>query len=443
MSQDFFLPSTLAKRLLSGRVVPFVGAGISRKAGLPDWPCLLHLLLDWAEQERIAVENIDLLRTHIDTGDFDPVAHVLGDQLGARLHDALRTILAPEGVTPTVVHHLLASADWFSVITTNFDRLLPDSLGLPTVLTWKDDEGIGDVLRTGTSHVMMMHGWVEYPEAIVLTPQQYRDSFRHPAQSNYLRILLAQYSLLFLGASLRDYDLKYFLEELRHAFGPVRTPHFALLPADQADAVTSKHLRENYGIEVIPYTPSTKEHPEVDQFLRAVIDELPQSQRKTLAVGAAFETLRQSRPTMTETEYLQHFRNTCTQLGNSGFARTAWRALQVELNRVAPNIELIHRIETTVALSEIMLLDEEYDRAYQSLRPCIPNVAGIADDTVRHHFAKVLFGAAIESYYLREADEAYELAKQVGLPDLDSLGAQLEWSGFLHKGPSSLPEIAP
>ena len=437
------LPSALATQLRAGRVVPFVGAGISRRAGLPDWPGLLHRLLDWASEQHIIVESIDLLETHIDSGDFDPVAHALGDQLGQRLDDALRSILAPVGILPTGIHRLLASVDWPSVITTNFDRLLPDSFDSPIVLTWKDDGGIGDVLRTGNSHVMMMHGWVEDPGGIVLTPQQYRDSFRHPAQNNYLRILLAQYSLFFLGTSLRDYDLKFFLEELRYAFGPARTPHFALMSADQADAVTSKHLRENYGIEVVPYTPSTEEHPEVEHFLRAAIDQLPVSKRKTPVPGAAFETLRQARPTMTETEYLQHFRDTCKQLADSGFARTAWRALRVELDRLAPKIDVVSRMETVVTLAEIMLLDEEYDFAYQLLRGHVHDVSAITGQAVSHDFAQVLFRAALENYYLREANEAYELASQVAVPDLDSLGAQLEWSAFLNEGPSIATGITP
>jgi hypothetical protein len=146
---------------------------------------------------------------------------------------------------------------------------------------------------------------------------------------------------------------------------------------------------------------------------------------------------------MTETEYLQHFRDTCKQLADSGFARTAWRALRVELDRLAPKIDVVPRLETVITLAQIMLLDEEYDFAYQLLRGHVYDVSATTGHPVSHDFTQVLFRAAIENYYLREANEAYKLASQVAVPDLDSLGAQLEWSAFLNEGPSIGTGIIP
>ena len=42
---ELSLPTFLKSQLKAGRVIPFLGAGISMNAGLPDWPGLLERLV--------------------------------------------------------------------------------------------------------------------------------------------------------------------------------------------------------------------------------------------------------------------------------------------------------------------------------------------------------------------------------------------------------------
>src|SRR5665213_638791 len=213
------LSPLLKSQLAAGRIVPFLGAGISRNAGLPDWPDLLRDLVVWAANAAITLDSPNLILDAIDKGHLDRAAHALDAALGDRLIDGLRSILAHPDIQPTSTHRLLANICWPAVTTTNFDNLVPESFAGSTVLTWDDQEAIGNTLRSGDPHVMMAHGWIERPGTIVLTPQTYRDSFRKPALQHYMKTLLSQYSVLFLGFSLSDYDLNFFLEELRYAFG--------------------------------------------------------------------------------------------------------------------------------------------------------------------------------------------------------------------------------
>ena len=224
------LPALLKSRLNERRVVPFVGAGISTAAGLPDWPGLLRALVTWAVHSGVPVPRADLIEEAIQKNNFDRASHALSEALGVRLPEALRSILSPPGALPTPVHRILAKVVWPVVITTNFDKLLPEAFEGRPALVWDEQEAIGDALRTGTPHLMLAHGWIQNPGSTVLTPAEYRDSFRNPALQNYLRTILSQYSLLFLGYSLGDWDLKFFLEELRFAFGPQRSRTSPCLP---------------------------------------------------------------------------------------------------------------------------------------------------------------------------------------------------------------------
>jgi hypothetical protein len=170
---------------------------------------------------------------------------------------------------------MAASVAWPIVLTTNFDNLLPECFAHRlTPITWQDSEQLGNALRTGSKHLMLAHGWIGRRGSIVLAPAQYRESFHSPAQQMYLRALLSQYTLLFVGCSLRDPDIKFFLEESRQAFGLGSSPHYAVLPRTEIDDVRRSHYQENFGIHILTYEPSAG-HPEVEAFVRKAVDVVP------------------------------------------------------------------------------------------------------------------------------------------------------------------------
>jgi hypothetical protein len=437
MSLHIFLPPLLKSQLAAGRVVPFLGAGISRNAGLPDWPGLLRDLVAWAASVSIVLESPDLILSAIEKGHLDIAAHALGEVLGDKLPEGLSSILAPPDLQPTLTHRLLANVVWPAVITTNFDNLVPKCFGESSVLTWKDQEAIGHMLKTGQPHSMMAHGWINRPETIVLTPQGYRESFRKPALQHYMKTVFSQYSVLFLGFSLNDYDLKFFLEELRYAFGPTNIPHFALLPTDRVDELALRHLRDNYGIEVISYTAS-ESHPQVEQFAKLVIDQVPQHFfRDPLMRVDELKAVQASRASMSTSEYLNRFRETCERLAQSGFVRTAWTALNSELDS-ATSMSATERIETRITATEMMIEDRAIDLAYPALNELLGVINNPeVDVSLKIRFETVVFRVCLDGYLLNDARHALKRAQHLGIPhpEIGRMAAELALADFLHSGP--------
>lgn len=441
------LPKELRDQLIAGRVVPFLGAGIGLPCGLPDWRQLLERVLGWGMANGVEIQHAEQIGQAIAAGDLDSPSHALSQALGDRLHDALSSILANPAVAATPLHRLLASVAWPIVLTTNFDRLLAQSFS-PHLepITWQDSEQLGHALRTGQKHLMLAHGWIGRPDSIVLSPAQYRESFHSPAQQLYLRILLSQYTLLFIGCSLRDPDIKYFLDESRQAFGIGATPHYALLPRTDTDEVRKDHFRDNFGIHILTYQP-TDGHPEVATFVRRVVDILPpellfdpsvKSQNLTVAKLAL--------STLPPDAYLQKFTAVARDVAASGFARTAWTALRAEIGRrvdAAPSV----RLAATIELANLLREDHDYDYAANVLReatalcdqPEIPQQLLVA-------FAKTAIATYIDAYYLGDAIKLYTERERYGLAqlDVDEITRALDQARLLDSGelPLSSPVTA-
>lgn len=172
-----------------GELSLFLGAGVSKPVGLPDWWELLSVLAKEAGAEAPA-------------GD-DPyrAAEPIIDRLGDGRHDAVRRLLDKH--LHGVGHALLASIDIRRMVTTNFDSCMETALKAPAgerfrVLTRQ--------LATGGSRwLLKINGDVDQPDSIVLTEG---DLERHPderrALEGVVQTLLLTSHLLFVGFSLTD-----------------------------------------------------------------------------------------------------------------------------------------------------------------------------------------------------------------------------------------------
>ena len=257
MSSQFTrLPHLLLERLSMGRVVPFIGSGLSINAGLPDWRQLLEGLADMKSPtmpDALAAE----IKRAISTGQYELAADALSQALGGDLARGIGELLDSSSTRPTTVHNLLASVRWPAVITTNYDPLLSRAFA-PTVehVTWLDDSKIENVLRSALPHIMFAHGALHRPETIVLTPERYRKCLRHPAYRTYLKVVFTHYTVLFLGFSFSDRDVNWLLEDLRADFGFSNFPHFALVAESPDLGLRAPFLRQNFNVEVVPYVSS-------------------------------------------------------------------------------------------------------------------------------------------------------------------------------------------
>jgi hypothetical protein len=155
------IPPALERSLIDGECVLFVGAGLSRGAGLPDWGSLVaRMAEELGLATHVGLDYLDLAQWYREK---------LGDDAPGRLVAA--TFADPDPPPkPTLAHYLAMSLPASFVITTNYDDLLERTLSAlkrypVTVVDQAEVAGTGGA---DGMHLVKLHGEAVRPDRIVL-----------------------------------------------------------------------------------------------------------------------------------------------------------------------------------------------------------------------------------------------------------------------------------
>jgi hypothetical protein len=237
--------------------VLLIGSGISVWSGLPNWNALLTQLADFVDGYG---RDATAVRQEIAHGDLLLAASYAVHQLNLREFGAFIRLATKHGVAkPAEIHRLIASLGPTCFITTNYDRLLEDSLaessphGTHTVVTNQQPAEIADIVPSyARKFIFKYHGDVENAASIVLTRDQYRRiQYEFPGTIRAFSTLLATRPVVMIGFGLRDLDFLAVRDDLVAAFEGQVGEYFAIMPA--FDNLRCEYWRQTYRTEVISY----------------------------------------------------------------------------------------------------------------------------------------------------------------------------------------------
>lgn len=280
MSSRIDIPKELSDKVARGNCVVFVGAGPSQGAGLPNWPQLLGQMLDWAQAHGVDVSDRAELAGYIKNDELLLAAEELQERMGdERFRMFMMEVFRKPGLKPTETHLLIPKVPFAAAVTTNYENLLEAAYTIvngaqPHIFTHTDVAELSAALRSGEFYVLKAHGTIDRVDTIVLGRRSYRDLIHaNPPYRQHLTSLFSGKTVLFLGFGLTDPDLLLLLDELKAVFSGHTGHHFALMDEQRAPAIKRKRFEKDYGVVIIPYTPSAADHPEVRAFLEALIEQ--------------------------------------------------------------------------------------------------------------------------------------------------------------------------
>jgi hypothetical protein len=279
------VPKDLVRDLAADECAVYVGAGLSASSGFPTWITFVSELLEWAIEERYVDRDLgDSLRSALHDGQADVVADSVVasfERAPEALLERLRGVFGQSEPALGRVHRRLLEAGFCAALTTNFDDLLERTFKVKEgALTPEDTDPLLEALSSRRFFLLKLYGSLDRPETLVISPAQYRESIAaNRPFAQFLEGMFFSRTILFLGASLSGIEA--YLRGIGFR-GSVRRRHYALVEVDVSGAWRAKAdlLDRRYGIQVIPYQPSTPSHPEVGEFLTELVERTEYARRE-------------------------------------------------------------------------------------------------------------------------------------------------------------------
>jgi hypothetical protein len=271
------IPKKLIESYKRGSFGIFVGSGLSRASGLPDWKQLLDELIDLAQEMIPSERVIEMRKLSKDSSKYLMLAEELREVLASDLQKHIKNRFDNKMLQPSDVLTSLVRLNYKFIITTNYDTLIEKAFvkvfgDIPNTLTYKDAATINYNIINGEKFILKAHGDARSaPSEIILTEKDYRNIiFRAKGYQSVLHVLFSTCNVLFLGASLRDPELNLLLGYIHNIFHGGSPDHFALINKDELTKVEEDRWRKDYNINIIPYDPKD-DHQEVGLFVETLL----------------------------------------------------------------------------------------------------------------------------------------------------------------------------
>ncbi|WCG22101.1 SIR2 family protein [Vagococcus lutrae] len=193
------------------KIIPFVGSGISKTAGLPLW-----LEMFKTARDKIPKEFLPYFDLQFESKDIDQIIETIKNvhPLISNDKDLKKEIIIPQ-VKKKVTNDVLLnsvipeilSLESDYIITTNYDNLLEKTsriLDLDYEESRSIDSFQGFESLEESNYIFHIHGTIENYDSMIVTNQDYENLYDSEEKKRILAGLINKHSMLFLGFSMND-----------------------------------------------------------------------------------------------------------------------------------------------------------------------------------------------------------------------------------------------
>ena len=222
----------------SGRLVLFVGAGVSKNSGVPMWGELI---------EKMKCELPESVR---DEKDDLKLAQLYKDSRGEKeyLEMVMRT-LSHNKVIPNPIHKELLVLNPVHIITTNYDDLIEQEIRneYKQFAVVRGDKDMPNM--TYPNALIKMHGDYTLGNIVLAENDYYNYPKTFALTRAFVQSLFASKLIVFIGFSFADINLKMILNDVKNILEERMQPVY-MLSLNKPDEVTQKYF-ESKGINIV------------------------------------------------------------------------------------------------------------------------------------------------------------------------------------------------
>lgn len=259
------------------RVVPFVGAGMSKPMGMPLWDEALRELLS-----RLPAADVAGITEMINTGRHIAAAQALAAHDPVQTENFIRTKYRVQEIRLAGPMLLLPRIAKGCVITTNFDDAIEqvygkDGVHFDAYMHGTQGHNFFPRLVRGDRCLLKLHGDADSPETHILSEARYADAYGNPFDFHRplpkaLRQVYVSQSMLFLGCSLeQDWTLE-LLQKAKQADEFAIPNHYAILPTPGDEQAKHQKATRLLSLHIQPLWYPGDEHEYVERYLQLVVD---------------------------------------------------------------------------------------------------------------------------------------------------------------------------
>lgn len=226
---------------LNGKLVIFVGAGISANSGIPNWNTLIENLQKELPKSIAETENDKLKIAQLYKNYREQKEYI--EKIRKELKDGIASF--------NPIHEIIFKLNPSHVVTTNYDDLLEQVVLQNNLQYFKIDKDKDIPYATYNKFIIKMHGDLQVGN-IVLTEDDYLNyDINFPLIETYIKSLFASKLVLFVGFSFDDYNLKVITNKVKYLLGDDFQTMY-LLNTGKTDFLRREYYKKR-GVKVIDY----------------------------------------------------------------------------------------------------------------------------------------------------------------------------------------------
>ena len=274
------IPKHLLEAYASEKCGLFIGAGLSLGAGLPSWFDLLKRMIERSVEAGIMTgkKAADCTQLADDPSKYLMLAEELREILGTDFKSAIEEIFGNDHLVPTATHSRLPRLQKNRfIITTNYDMLIEKAFAATGKFRqgykYYEAHALLRDLYERRFFLLKAHGDAQTAaDQIVLTDKDYRRIlYREPGYQSALQSIFTMYSVIFVGSSLQDPELKLLLNYANAAFPEGGIAHYALMTDDEVGETERRRWGRDYNMNIIPISRDD-DFADINVFLDILYD---------------------------------------------------------------------------------------------------------------------------------------------------------------------------